>query len=99
MILTANIQFEIINSNNEVIETVETNEQGEVEITLPYGTYTIKQVNTTDGYQIIEPFQITITNQEEETITLHDYKIPVPNTKKERNLLEIIIQFIRMILC
>ncbi len=94
-----NIQFEIINSNNEVIETVETNEQGEVEITLPYGTYTIKQVNTTEGYQMIEPFQIIISNQEEETITLYDYKIPVPNTKKERNLLEIIIQFIRMILC
>ena len=95
-----NNSFEIINAKEEVIQTIETNEKGEVSITLPYGTYTIKQINTTDGYQIIEPFQITIENEEEETITLYDYRIPVPNTSShQKTILQIILEFIVMILC
>ena len=49
-----NISFEIINSNYEKISTITTNNQGIAEITLPYGTYTLKQINTTEGYNKID---------------------------------------------
>lgn len=81
-----NISFEIYN-NNELIKTITTDENGEIEFYLPYGTYLIKQINTTNGYSIVEPFEIIINNNEIETIELKDYKIPVPNTKTKDNII------------
>ena len=95
-----NINFEIINNKNEVIETISTDEEGKATITLPYGTYTIKQLNTTTGYQLLEPFIINITNNEKEEIELNDFKIPVPNTStKVKHVLLQIIYLLAMILC
>lgn len=75
-----NISFNIYNSKNEFITTIKTNEQGKAKITLPYGTYTIKQLTTTEGYQKIDPITINVDNSEKEEITLKNYKINVPNT-------------------
>lgn len=75
-----NIEFEIYDSNGTLIKTIKTNDEGIAKITLPYGKYKIIQKNTTDGYTKVSPFDITIENQENETITLKDYKIQVPNT-------------------
>ena len=95
-----NISFEIINKKNEVINEITTDEEGKATITLPYGTYTIKQKNTTQGYQLLEPFIINITNNEKEQIELNDYKIPVPNTStKIKNIFLQIIYVLVMILC
>ena len=76
-----NISFEIRNEENEVVETITTNEEGKAETTLPYGTYTIYQKNSTEGYTKVEPFSIEVFNQEVEEFTLRDLEIPVPNTK------------------
>lgn len=74
------ISFNIYNSKNEFITTIKTNNQGEAKITLPYGTYTIKQLTTTEGYQKVDPITINVDNSEKEQITLKNYKINVPNT-------------------
>ena len=79
-----NISFSIINNKEEVIEIITTNEHGIAEATLPYGTYTIKQMNTTEGYEIIDPFQIKVDNSKEEIIELKDIEIPVPDTYLEK---------------
>ena len=79
-----NIDFEIYNSNNELIKTVSTDDNGQIEIELPYGTYRFVQLNSTNGYSKVDPFTINVDNEEEEIIELKDYKIPVPNTKTKR---------------
>lgn len=75
-----NIEFEIYDKNNNIIETIRTNEFGIAEIILPYGEYTIIQKNTTEGYHKVEPFKINVEDIEDEVIELKDYKIPVPDT-------------------
>ena len=74
------IEFEIYNQNNEIVNTITTDENGEVEITLPYGVYKLIQKNSTEGYLKIEPLIIQINNMDEERIELKDYEIPVPDT-------------------
>ena len=66
---------------------------------LPYGEYKVIQINSSNGYEKVEPFTITIEDEEEKTIELIDYKIPIPNTHTEKNnLLFYLIKFIRWIL-
>lgn len=89
-----NISFEIYNSNYERLTTITTNELGIAEITLPYGNYTLKQINTTEGYQKIEDITIKIDNTENETIELKDLKIEVPNTSTNNYLLIYIIKLL-----
>lgn len=75
-----NIDFEIYDRNNNLVKTISTNEEGEIITILPYGFYTFIQKNSTKGYNKIDPFNITVENDEDQTIELKDYKIPVPNT-------------------
>ena len=82
-----NISFEVYNSNYEKLTTITTNNLGIVEITLPYGTYTFKQINTTEGYNKVNDFTITIDNTDNELIELKDLKIEVPNTSTNNYLL------------
>lgn len=91
-----NIEFEIYDSNGTLIKTIKTNDEGIAKITLPYGKYKIIQKNTTDGYTKVSPFDITIENQENETITLKDYKIQVPNT--HTSIFTYLIKFLFQIL-
>lgn len=92
-----NIDFEIYNSKNELIKTISTDENGEVVITLPYGEYKLIQLNSTNGYQKIDPFIIKVTNNEDETIELKDYKIPVPNTHTNNSLILYLIRLLLLI--
>lgn len=92
------IHFEIYDKNNNLISTIKTNEKGIAKITLPYGTYTFKQLNTTTGYQKIEPFEIKIINTEDEIIELTDYKIPVPNTHKNNIFYTLLLIIINLLI-
>ena len=95
-----NIAFEIKNNQEEIVNIITTNKQGTAEIILPYGTYTIKQLNTTEGYELVEPFQIIINNTSDEVIKLHDFKIPVPNTSRNKlSIIDYILYIIAMIVC
>ncbi|MBQ6497815.1 MAG: Cys-Gln thioester bond-forming surface protein [Bacilli bacterium] len=93
-----NISFNIFNSNDELIETVITDENGLIEITLPYGKYKIVQINSTDGYSKIEPFTVEVSDNEEERIELKDLRIPVPNTRAETSLFLLIIRLVLILL-
>lgn len=83
-----NISFEIYNKDKELIDTITTDSNGLVEITLPFGTYEFVQINSTEGYQKVDSFTVNIEDDEEEHIDLRDLKIEVPNTHtEESNLL------------
>lgn len=86
-----NISFNIYNSKNEFIKTITTNKQGNAEITLPYGKYTIKQLTTTEGYEFSDPIIVDVKNDKEETIKLSDLKIEVPNTSKNNNIINYLL--------
>ena len=98
-----NIDFKIYNSKNEYIKTISTDENGQVEIELPYGTYKFEQVNSTTGYSKVDPFTVNVEDSEEEKIELKDYRIPVPNThtktRKKVNLLLLLITLLFKIIC
>lgn len=95
-----NISFNIYNSQNEFIKTIKTNEDGLINIKLPYGTYTLKQLTTTEGYQKIDPININVDNSEKEEITLKNYKINVPNTKTTiiSTIINKLCQYLRLLL-
>lgn len=79
------ISFDIIDSNNNLYDTITTNKDGIASITLPYGKYLFNQRNTTYGYTSVDDFYLDIKDQEKEKIELYDYKIKVPNTYIEKN--------------
>ena len=54
------IKFGIYNNKNELVEEVTTDSQGIFRFTLPYGTYTIKQLTTTKGHEKIEDFTVEV---------------------------------------
>ncbi len=94
------IQFNIYNKNNELVATITTNHLGIAEIELPYGKYTIKQVNSTPGYDKIFPIDLEIKDEVLVTYELKDYKIPVPNTSNQKkSILTLILELIQQILC
>lgn len=96
-----NIDFEIYDEKNNLIRTISTNDEGICEIELPYGKYTIKQKNTTEGYSKIEPFTIIVDNSVNDVITLKDYKIPVPDTHTSifNNIYKFILKTLLLIIC
>ena len=63
---------------------------------MPYGNYTIVQLNTTEGYDTIEPFDIIVENETELTYNLVNRKIQVPNTSSKE--LPFILKIINIIL-
>ena len=93
-----NVEFQIIHKQDKLINQGKTNSEGNISFILPYGEYTIKQLNTKEGYQINNPFIIKIDNAEQELITLHDYEIPIPNTGVEKfSLLSILFLLLKII--
>lgn len=90
----SNITFRIYNSKHELVKELTTNEEGIIETILPYGEYEIVQLNTTDGYQINDPFQILVNDTKEEYIELKDYRIKVPDTYTNNNILLFLIKII-----
>ena len=89
-----NIEFNIYDSNNKLINTIKTNELGKAEIILPYGTYTIKQLSTTEGYSFNNPIKIKVLDEKEQILNLKDYQIKVPNTHIKISLLERILNLL-----
>lgn len=91
------IIFEIYDIKNNLYKTVTTDALGNIEVILPFGEYKIIQKNTTEGYNKVEPFNVSINKDynEDEIYNLMDYEIKVPNTysnKKENiNILRYII--------
>jgi len=62
------IEFGFYNNNGEEVSVVTTNKQGYCSLTLPYGTYTVKQLNTTKDHEKVDDFNITVNNDSDEVI-------------------------------
>lgn len=94
-----NISFNIYDHKKNIIKTITTNEEGYTKTNLPYGIYYIEQINTTEGYQYVEPFPIIIKDSLTLTYHLKNYKIEVPDTHANnftiiKYILKNIIKFI-----
>lgn len=94
----SNVIFNIYNENDEIVDKIVTDENGNAKLNLPYGKYTLKQVNTKDGYKKVDPIIINVEDTDTLFIELKDYKIKVPNTYTKRTLLDIILSLI-LLLC
>lgn len=79
------ISFDIIDSKNNLYDTITTDKNGIASIILPFGTYKFTQRNTTYGYHLVEDFTIDIKNTDKERKEIYDYKIKVPNTYHKSN--------------
>lgn len=95
----ANVAFNIYNSKNELVKSITTDELGNAEIELPYGTYTLIQISSANGYEKINPLTFTVSSNKTLTYNLKDYKIAVPDTNTSYSLLDILILFAKAILC
>lgn len=56
------IKFGIYDSKGNHIKTIETDNQGYAKINLVYGTYTFKQLNTTQGHEKVKDFQVVVNS-------------------------------------
>lgn len=83
------IVFNVYDKNDELVTTAITDDNGEIVFELPYGEYTIRQVNTTDGYMKADDYKLIVgeNNNISETIVFNDFKVEVPNAGLGTNFL------------
>lgn len=93
-----NIKFNIYNSKKELVTTIKTDNEGIAKILLPYGKYTLEQINTTEGYTKIKNQEFSIENENDIILELENYKIEVPNTNT-LSIIDKIISFLKKIIC
>ena len=58
--LESDVSFELYDSLNNLIDTYITDENGEINLLLPYGEYTLKQINGKDNYTFSDPISIKV---------------------------------------
>ena len=92
-----NVTFEIINKNtNQVVATLITNQNGFASTLLRYGTYIIKQVSGTPGYQYIEPQEFVVDKNTQKEFTYSFVNKPILKNikvlKKDNTLKNPILQ-------
>lgn len=92
-----NIEFNIIDDNNNVISTVITDNNGYAKFILPFGTYKLIQKNSTDGYYKIDPYTIEVINDDLLFIELKDLKIEVPDTYIKPSIFYILLRIILIV--
>ncbi len=78
--LEEGISFEIYDCKDNLIDILVTNKEGEIILDLPYGRYTLKQLTTTENYEMVEDIKLVIDelSDVERLIELMDYKINTP---------------------
>lgn len=57
-----NVEFGIYDKNNKLVLKKTTDKDGKIYFTLPYGSYTLKQLTTTKGYEKIKDYHFEIRN-------------------------------------
>lgn len=62
------ITFEIYNQSEELVKTIVTDNTGYVSFQLPYGSYKVKQKNTSPYYEKIDDFEIHVYEENNEPI-------------------------------
>lgn len=61
-------EFEIYNLKEELIKTVKTDQEGKIEITLPYGNYRFHQIKGQAGHELVEDFLVEIKEEKNQVI-------------------------------
>lgn len=76
-----NVSFTIYDKEGNSVYNGVTNDEGIIEVMLPYGNYVLEQNNTTDGYEKNDNYYFSINenNSISYDIALNDFKIEVPN--------------------
>ena len=93
-----NISFNIYDNNKKLINTITTDNSGNASIELPYGKYTLEQVNTKDGYKKNDNIDFIIDSDNDVKLYLKDLKIKVPNTHiDEPNIIKILLFILLLI--
>ncbi len=74
------VTFEIYDKDNKLVKKVVTDEEGTGEVVLPFGVYKVKQINTKEGYEMVDEQEVIIDGSKNEILlSLNDYEIEVPN--------------------
>ncbi len=68
--LESGISFDIYDCNNNLIDTVTTDEYGRITKELYYGKYRFHQLNTTKNYKYVDDFEVIIDEDSHEIIRL-----------------------------
>ena len=64
-----NVTFDIyLKSTGEKVKSITTDENGYATATLPYGTYTVRQVSSTEDHEMVEDFEIVVNEYSEDPI-------------------------------
>ena len=64
-----NVTFDIyLKSTGEKVTSITTDENGYATATLPYGTYTVRQVSSTEDHEYVEDFEIVVNEYSEDPI-------------------------------
>ncbi len=65
----SNVTFDIyLKSSGEKVTSITTDENGYASTTLPYGTYVVKQVTTTEDHEFVEDFEVVVNEYSEDPI-------------------------------
>ena len=73
-----NIDFEIYKSDGSLFGKYTTDKDGIIKVSLPYGSYSLYQVTTKEGYDIVDKRIIDVKeNDKKYEITLVNKKVPV----------------------
>ena len=95
MVGESNIIFDIFDKDDNLVAVLTTDDEGYASTYLVYGTYTVKQYNTTPGYYKVDDFKVTIDQNDERPIfkLISDSKITgkVRVIKKDATTLDNII--------
>ena len=85
------IEFGLYDRNYNLINTFITNKSGYIKFDLPYGKYTLKQINTTNNYEKIDDIDIVIDEESDKNIhfvlknNLSTTKIKIIKKDKDTN--------------
>ena len=64
-----NVTFDIyLKSTGEKVTSITTDENGYATATLPYGTYIVKQVSSTEDHEYVEDFEVVVNEYSEDPI-------------------------------
>ena len=66
MLPEVGVRFGVYDINDKLIQEVITDNNGKINLTLPYGEYILKQLTTTEGYEYADDYSFNITTDGQE---------------------------------
>lgn len=106
----SNVIFNVYDEDDNLIDTIATDDNGYATITLTYGKYTLKQITGKEGYERVKPITIIVEDKEDQLIELQDHKITVeepettieikvPDTNTDYDLIDYFYLLLKLLLC